>query len=306
MLFRTLSLKMNLAMLSVALLSLPLCAADGKSIIKPNDPANSAAQAAQAKVDKIISEKQKQIIHEAADAIANTKKALAALEQDKQQKALSALEKAIGELEVALARDPDLALAAIDAQITIHDLYSTLEQIEQARKQAEDYLEDNKIQNARDILGGLASEVNISVVNIPLAIYPKAIRDAISLVDAGNTKKAKAVLRVALNSLVETRHIIPLPIIRAEENLDKAEALAEKKDRTEVEDISLTHFLDQARLQLTIAEALGYGSKDDYRMLYKHLDGIIEETEGGMPKSDLFNEIRNFLTDLAGSFTDKK
>ena len=294
---------MGLSLLSVAFLSLPLYAADDKSIAKSNDSASSAVQA---KVDKIISNRQKEILHEAVDAIANTKKALAALEKNKQQEALNALEKAMGELEVALARDPDIALAAIDAQITIHDLYSSLENIKQAREQAKDYLENNQIQKARGILSGLASEIVISVVSIPLATYPKAIKNAIPLVDAGKTKEAKTALQVALNSLVVTNYTIPLPIIRAEKNLNEAEVMTEKKDRTEVENIYLTHSLDQARFQLTMAEALGYGGKDDYRILYKHLDKIIEETEGGTPKSDLYNEIRKFLSDLARPFTDKE
>ena len=303
MLFRTHSLWMSLGLLSIVLLSLPLYAADDKSKAKSNDSISSAVQT---KVDGKISKKQKEIIHEAVNALKETKKALTALEKDKAQNALKHLEKAVGELEVALVRDPDLALAAIDTRITIHDLYSSLDNIEQARKQAEDYLEDNQIQKARGILSGLASEVIISVVSIPLATYPKAIKDAIPLVDAGKTKEAKTVLQVALNSLIVTNHIIPLPIIRAEENLDKAEALAEKKDRTEVENISITHFLDQARLQLTIAEALGYGGKDDYKLLYKYLDEIIEKTEGNKFDRGYFNEIRKFLSDLARPFTDKQ
>lgn len=303
MLFRTLSVWMSLGMLSIVLSSSPLYATNDKSKAKLNNPTSSAAQA---KVDEKINEKQKEIIDEAVDAIANTKKALTALEKDKQQEALNALEKAVGELEVALARDPDLALAAIDTQITIHDLYSSLENIKQARKQAEAYLENNQIQKARSILSGLASEVIISVISIPLATYPKAIKDAIRLIDAGKTKEAKTTLQVSLNTLVITKHIIPLPIIRAEENLDEAEALAEKKDRTEVENISITHFLDQIRFQLTMAEALGYGGKDDYKLLYKYLDEINEKTEGNKFYSSYFNEIRKFLSDLARSFSDKK
>lgn len=173
-------------------------------------------------------------------------------------------------------------------------------------KQAEDYLEDNQIQKVRYILGDLASEVIISVISIPLITYPKAIKDAIPLIDAGKTKEAKAALQFAVNSLEVTNYIIPLGIIRAEENLDKAEALAEKKGRTEVENISLTHFLDQARLQLTMAEKLGYGNKDNYKPVYKHLDKIIKKTEGGKSGSGYLDEIRSFLADLARPFTDKK
>jgi predicted negative regulator of RcsB-dependent stress response len=118
MLFRTRSLWMSLGLLSIVLLSLPLYAADDKSKAKSNDSISSAVQT---KVDGKISKKQKEIINEAVNALKETKKALTALEKDKAQNALKHLEKAVGELEVALARDPDLALAAIDTRITIHD-----------------------------------------------------------------------------------------------------------------------------------------------------------------------------------------
>lgn len=301
--FKRFSLSLSLGLLSIMLFSLPLYAEDNKSKNKLSDKAGSTERT---KVNKEISNKRKEIVNEAVTALKETKKALTALEKDEQQNALKHLEKAVGELEVALARDPNLAHAAIDTRVTVHDLYASLENIEQARKQAEDYLEDNQIQKARYILGDLASEVIISVISIPLITYPKAIKDAIPLIDAGKTKEAKAALKFAVNTLEVSNYIIPLGIIRAEENLDKAEALAEKKDRTEVENISLTHFLDQARLQLTMAEALGYGRKGDYRILYKHLDKIIQTTEGGTPKSDLFNEIRKFLSEIARPFTDKK
>ena len=36
-----------------------------------------------------------------------------------------------------LARDPKLAVAPIDVVVSIHDLYATVDQIKQTRKQAE-------------------------------------------------------------------------------------------------------------------------------------------------------------------------
>lgn len=304
MLLRRPSLWMSFGLLSVVLLlfSLTLYAAENKSETKSNDQTNSTEQA---KIDKEIGKERKEIINEAVDAIANIRKALAALEKDKQREALNALEKAVGELEIVIARDPDLALAAIDTQIIIYDLFLTLENIKQAREQAEDYLENNQIQKARAILKSLASEIIVSTTSIPLGTYPKVIKDVVPLIDAGKTKEARTALQDALNSLVVTNDIIALPIIRAEESLDKAEALAEKNNRTEEETIFLLRFLNQARYQLRISEALGYSDKDDYNLLHEQLNKIEEKTKGKKSGSGYFNEIRGFLSELVRPLTDK-
>lgn len=257
-----------------------------------------------AKLDEAVRKKRKEIVNEAVAAIGETNKALVALEQNKTQDALNALQKAIGELEVVLARDSNLAFAVIDTKINVHDLYSSLESIDLARAQAEDYLRHSQIQKAREILRDLAYEVTLSEVSIPLGTYPDILKDAVSLIDAGNTKGAKVALQVALDSLVVTNHIIPLGVIRAEKELDIAEELADKKKRTEVENSSLKLALDKARFQLRMSEALGYGSTEDYSPIYKHLDDIENNATDTPEKSRFFDEIRKFFSDMTKPFYD--
>lgn len=256
------------------------------------------------KVQENINQKRKKIIKEAVNAIEETKKALTALEHDKKQEALNALERAVGEIEVVLAREPNLASVAIDTRVSIYDLYASLEDIKRAKKQAEDFLEDNEIQNARRVLRDLASEVVLSVTSIPLATYPQAIKDVVPLIDAGKVKEAKTALQIALNSLIVTDYIIPLPFIRAEENLIAAESLAEKKDRTEKDNTSLTLLLENTRFQLNMAKALGYGDKEKYEILHGQLSEIVTKTEGNKYGSGYFNEIRKFLSELVSPLTE--
>jgi len=73
-------------------------------------------------------------------------------------------------------------------------------------------LKKGRVQDARALVSGLASEIIIEVVNIPLATYPDAIKAVVPLIEAGKVKEAKAALVAALNTLVITRHIIPLPM----------------------------------------------------------------------------------------------
>lgn len=218
-----------LGILLATLFSSPLYAEENKNKSRNLTESSVSDPTENAKVEDKISQKREEIVKEAVAAIEETKKALTALENDNKHDALNALEKSVGKLDVVLARDPDLALATIDTKITIHDLISTLKDIEKAKKNAENYLEDNDIQKARGILKDMASEVIVSTISIPLATYPEAVKDVVALIDAGKTKEAKTALHVALNSLIVTDYIIPLPFIRTEENLNLAESLAEKK-----------------------------------------------------------------------------
>lgn len=249
-----------------------------------------------------ISSKRKEIIKEAVDAISETKRAILALENENKQSALDALEKALGELEVVLSRDPDLGLAAIDVKITVHDLYAYLEDIEKAKKQVMEYLEDGEIQKARNILNDLASEIVVSVTNIPLASYPGVIKDVIPRIDADQYETAKADLQNALNSLTVSDYIIPLPIVRVSENINEIELLTEKTDRTQAENDAIVNLLADAHLQLEMAEALGYGDKKDYQKFHDQLDEIENRVGGIVPGSDYFDEIREFLADFLAPF----
>ena len=138
------------------------------------------------------------------------------------------------------------------------------------------------------------SEVVVSDISIPLATYPEAMKNVVPLIDAGKTKEAKTALHVALNSLVVTDYVIPLPFIRAEENLNLANSLAEKKDRTEKENTSLAVLLEDTRFQLKMAEALGYGKNAVFKALDEQIDKIIEKTEENKYGSGYFDEILKF------------
>jgi hypothetical protein len=126
--------------------------------------------------------------------------ALKALEEGKSKEALEALARATGKLELLAARDPDLAVAPVDVDVVTHDLYATPRAIREAREEAGELLEDGKVQEARRLLSGLASEIVIRVTNLPLATYPDAIKEISPLIDRGETEEAKSALRAALNT----------------------------------------------------------------------------------------------------------
>lgn len=275
-------------------------------------PAANAAEASKevtANADKKVeetkqdrtAEKRRKIMEEATVAIRETQNALKALDEKKTQDALAALERASGKLTIILARDPKLALAPSGVGAITYDVLTSIDAVKEVRDKAEDALDDGRVQEARRLIGNLASETVISTTNIPLATYPVAIKEAARLIDDGKTEEAKAVLQTALNTLVITDVIIPLPVVTAENLLKEAETLAEKAERKEEENKRLADLLKEARTELEFAQALGYGAKDDFKNLYEQLDQIEGKTEGGKSGKGFFDKIKGFLKDTVVS-----
>ena len=216
-----------------------------------SDGAKSVNSEVQSEVEKKAAEKRAQLLKDAQSALEETQKAVAALDQGKKDDALAALERVTGKLDLILARDPKLALAPISVATIVRDLYSTPEVAKEAVKTAKSCLSDGKVQQARALLGPLASEQEVQVSNIPLATYPLAIKAIAPLIDAGKIKEAKTALQSALNTIVVESYITPLPRLRTKAMLGEAEKLAEKSVRTADENKKLHGLVEDARHEVS-------------------------------------------------------
>ena len=134
--------------------------------------------------------------------------------------------------------------------------------------------------------------------SIPLATYPEAIKAVSPLIDAGKIDEAKAALRAALNTLVITDEIIPLPVLRAEYMLAAAKALTENMERSDEDSQLLERLLKSAHVQLQLAEALGYGNRKLFKPMYKEIKSIEEKSSGGKGGKGWFEELEKLLGDL--------
>jgi len=250
------------------------------------------------KAEDKTAERRERIMQDAVDALAKTRSALKALEEDRTNDALEALAAATGKLELIVAREPSLALAPTGVVVSRHDVLGTKESINNAIKEVQSAIEDGDIQGARRLLDGLASEIVISVSNLPLATYPDAIKAITPLIDTGKIDSAKAALQTALNTVVVSDYIVPLPVIRTEALLEKAEALTEKKDRSAAEKSELAMLLQAARSQLEIAQMLGYGDEADFNPFYTQLSDIEKKTEAGQSGTGLFDKLKGSMSKL--------
>jgi len=290
------------ALISVGLMMGAPAFAEESALPAETQNQSEATESVQPQVDKASSdkaaEKRKVITKEAVTALDETANALQALEEDKPDAALVALEKAAGKLELILARDPDLALAPVDVDVVSYDLLASRDTVKAMIEEAEDYLEDGEVQKARPVVANLASEIQLQTTNIPLATYPDAIRAVAPLIDEGKLDEAKAALEAALNTLVVITDVIPLPKLRAELLLEKAQALAETEERTDKDNEALADLLAEARNQLKMAELLGYGTKESYKPMHEQLDEIQAKSAGGKAGKGWFETIKQQLSNL--------
>ncbi|MCM7878072.1 heat resistance protein YfdX2 [Enterobacter roggenkampii] len=252
----------------------------------------------QKETDSQAADKRKQVLDEAVSALSLTKSALAALDGKDTARALATLAEVTGKLELIVAREPTLALAGVDVRTIVHDLFANTETIEVMTDEALDALKHGEVQQARHVLAFLASEIVITVTNIPLASYPAAVKAVVPLIDQGKIEEAKAALQSALSTLVEERSVLPLPVLRAKLLLKRAEPLVEDGQRSEASNERLETLLNEARQQLEMAELLGYGKRKDFEPLYAELKKIKEKTGGGGCGKGWLDEVKAKLSRL--------
>jgi len=242
----------------------------------PSKPSSTAkSQESLATKDKILEERLLKVEHEALEAVTGTQNALMALQKKDPKKALALLLDVSGKLDILLAKYPGLSLLPANVEADVYDFDGDSKQVKKLIDAADDLLEDHKVQDARHILDELISEMRISTTSIPLGTFPVAIKEAVNLIDKGKTDAAESALYDILNMLVKTTEILPLPVLRAEVLLTAASELEHKSDLTQA--ASRTEILkltDAAKDKLKLAELLGYGAKDDYKVLYDAIDEI--------------------------------
>lgn len=241
------------------------------------------------------------LLEEALTALEETNAALDALDNDDSEAALDALAKVTGQLEILLAREPELALAPVDVVVQTSDVFADVPTIETTVDEVNSLVDEGELQAARLLLNTLVSEVVIETTNLPIATYPTAMTTAAALIDDGEIDDAKAVLNTALRTLVVEEVVLPLPVLRAQAALLEADELAGDVERTSEENDRLADLLTLAREELQVAEVLGYSTNTDFEAIYDQIDSIEDQTSDGKSGTGLFDEIRDLVSSLRDS-----
>lgn len=258
-------------------LALPLAAhATAAAATQPAAPVqNITAANKQSTTGAIKFDSGKQIVKEAADAAKATREALSALNNNQPQKALAALAKVSGNLHILLSRDPALGLIPIDFQVQVAEGVTDLKTIDRLEDELDDLIDDKKFQAARPIVDSLVDEIRATTVYLPLATYPAAIDRVAPLIDAGKLDEAKQRLDDTLETFVSEQEVIPLGVVRAEKKLSEAFKIEHTENISKQEIKAKIHkLIDDAEHQIKVAEALGYGTEDDYEGFYDSIDEL--------------------------------
>jgi len=284
-------------------------AANEQAAKTPDGAKRAATDTRQQQLD-LERKRSKQIVDEAAEALDATVAALAALEQGDSATALDKLSVATGKLDLLVSRYPESELLPVDVDVSEVDVGATTEQIAAIVDRAEDALDDGRVQVARRLLAPLASEIVIRTQSLPLAAYPVAMRLAVPLIEAGALDDAAIALRSALDTLVVTEEVVPLPVLRAEALVALAEArleapaVVESADEGKGEEAAATpapkELLAAARAELERADALGYGkASKTYPDLVARLDELEKSLRAEAPDKGWRGRLHELRESLA-------
>jgi len=234
------------------------------------------------------------LIKEAINALRYTNNAYIALNKNNSKKALEELKKAIGELTVVLNKPNAPYLLPVDISMEASEYLGTIQNIQKQINAAKVALAKSQLPIARNILNSLKSEIDIKAINIPLATYPDAIKLAIKYINEGKIKEAKDVIAMALNTLVTTDTIIPIPIVKANDLVIAASEIVNKDKKQAL------RYLEEAKKQLKLAELLGYTSTSDttYKMLKDKINEIESKIHKNKNTDSFFKDLKNKLEEF--------
>ncbi len=246
---------------------------------------------------KVGQEKDTEQINQAIEIIQQTAEAIKLIKEEKIDEAEKLMAKIVGELEILIAKNPEMALIPVDVAYETRDLVVDIPTVYEMTESAQKAMDEGYYQLARKILSDLASEIVIKTSNLPLATYPDAMKMAVKLLDEGKKDEAVAVMVNALNMLVVIEQNIPIPVIRAEEYIKAAATVMEGEEENKRE--VAINLLDNADYQLKLAEALGYGKRDKE---YKELALAIEELKKALSEKHetetLFKDLKQKIEDF--------
>jgi hypothetical protein len=239
---------------------------------------------------------------EAVESLVLARKVLFDLEKNDLKSASKDIEKALGKIELLLATGKTPKMVSVDGSIVVKEYVERSEDVKKSVKSVKKLLDDGKVQEARVLLNTLQSQMDITVVNLPLESYPDALKLAAKYIDQNKPDQAKEIMSVALSTFYNITQIVPLPLVKATDLIAYV-ALHSKDD----EKLRADELLEEAEDQLKVAEYLGYVSKGEvtYKRLHSKIQEIRKEIKGENKTKKLFDmlldDIKEFKSKIFSS-----
>ncbi len=210
------------------------------------------------------------VVKEAAQALDEIKRGRQALDAKDQAAATRHLQSALGKIEAAIAIDPAVEFVPLEREYITLDAIKTEQEALFAKRTVEGFLRRGRVQDARLLMKDLASELDVRTTALPLVAYADAIKLALPLVVNKDYAGAAKIIDTALNTIVTTDKILPLPIIRMAAAIEAAQKVeADNASLNSEQKTLVLADLDYADEQMRLAVALGYADKDAYKATRK-------------------------------------
>ncbi len=252
-----------------------------------------------------VDQKDQKISNEAVDAVNMVVEVIEHLQAKKKDEALATIEKVLGKLELLIARDPSLQLVPVNVQEQVVDFPGTIDDITETKRVVKELIDEGELQKARDIMLNLASELDIYITALPIGTYPVAIKAIVPLIEEEKYEEAIGLLAEVLETLVLEKVVIPLPILRAEQSINRASELT--KDKEDADKQELKELVAYAKEQLLLAQALGYGKiEEDYKPLLEEIEKIEQILGGEESTKNIFETLKSRLNAFMASFNKTK
>ncbi len=262
-----------------------------QKVVKPdtlNMSKDTLARRVQQKTLKEIEKQQALVVKEALAAVTQTNNAINFIHTEHVKKAEIAIKTALENTTTLLKENPGADLFPVDESVNVHDLVTTIPQVNKAIKAANKAMAKGNYQAAAGILNDLKSEMDIVTVNLPLSTFPGGLKQALILFGKSKTQQARQVLLNMMNSLVVNQVVIPLPVLRAQVMMaESGNLFKKKKDKSRV-----MNLLENADYQLKLAQALGYGNFDkEYADISKDIANLKNSVKKGNASQDIFAKL---------------
>jgi len=255
--------------------------------------------------ENYVDERVQQITKEATEAINGVVKVVELLDKEDKEEVLKQIETVLGKLEVLVAKDPTMQAVPVDVNEEVIDFPGSVEDVELAKSEVVALIKKGEVALARDIMLNLASELDIYITALPIGTYPIVMKAIVPLVEDGKFKEAQALIIEALETLIIEKVVIPLPILRAEQTINRANELTKDDDKANKEELS--KLLEYAKEQLLLAQALGYGRIDtDYKELFEEIENIESKLKGDEGTKGIFENLKVKLNSFMNGFNKAK
>jgi hypothetical protein len=197
------------------------------------------------------------IVADAANAMANVRDALEAMQQKNYGNAREHLTQALAKIELLLRANQKSALAGVNVEINMgvknaKEAYSVISELDSLFKNKE-------YQKVRDLASLLSNEILIIRESLSISKFHEVLQQADQYFRAKDYEHALEELNNVLETTSYEYTTIPLSVVRAERMIAEAGALLEKED---IEYDNIEILLNNAAYEIKFAELLGYGKEE--------------------------------------------